>query len=407
LVIVRIRLLDPEMLGRRFQYAFLSFANRVEVRPDLGEAIFPSEDEYVSTVEAALDAIIRALSWPENAKKKSKCPDYEIDCDGTIKCTSLDRGPNLYQAGKKSDRRTLKAAGLTTCKYYTSKCDEGVAWVHAAVSYACMVLSRGGPLGGGARYDIPWLARATLFSKIRSVRGTSEARTKTIDIDTLGTVLLGGALSYLGRHRLGDSDIEFYVLPDYVSEAYRALREIAALDGITGNLAARVANTVKNLGAGFEQALALATATLASKHEARAQEMGVDVNEALASGKLYTIQSGQRVQVRAGVPLPNALLKAYTPETLKALDWFIDESLKARGDAKSHVKNAAVTCLNAMFLQAISSGVGELYIKDCMRVLAALLDQETLPKKTKEAARNLLRKLEWEAVRAIHRGSTL
>jgi len=396
---VEIRLLDPEMLGRRFQYAFLSFADNVDVRPDLNVAIFPSREEYILTVKRALEAILESLVWPATTRRKTRCPEYAITEAGYgIECTRLDRGPSLYQAGKKSDYRTLQAAGFNICKYINQKCEETVAWLHAAVSYALQVINNGGPLGGEPSYDIPWLARATLFTKIRSVRGATKAKDKTIDKDTLGTVLLGGALAYLGSHRVGEQQLEFYVLPEYVSKAYRALRQIAAADGITANLAARVARISSELSISFEQAIALVVAALAYKHVSMAESLGVSVDDVLASGKLYTIQSGRRAQVRAGTPLPNLLLKAYSEATINRLNWFVNEALRQRdSDAASAAKNAASTCVNSLFLQAITGASGELYLKDCMRDLLAVHEYEKTTRLLREAARSLLTALEEEA----------
>jgi len=420
-MVVRIRLLDPEMLGRRFQYAFLSFADleKVDVKPDIGEAVFLDEKEYVKTVKMVLDAIIETLSWPENAegnREKSKCLDHKINCHGAINCTSLDRGPNFYQAGGKSEKSMLKAAGLTKCKYYyydskKKECVESIGWVHAAVSYACKVIEKGGPLGGEAKYNVPRLAMASLFSvnKIRNIIDFANSDGKMINVDTLGTVLLGGALSYLGKYTLksGSDDkktLEFYIIPDYVSRSYRALRQITALGGVKENLARKAINTAENLGVGFEQALALVTASLVLKHVAEARRTGVDIDNVLASGKLYTIQPEKRPQVRAGVPLPNVLLKAYSPETLEVLDWFVSKALYAVGDIGSQVRSAAATCVNNLFLQAVSLGAGELYIKDCMRVLVVLLDEEELPSDVRRAAKTLLWRLEREAIRILSWG---
>ncbi|NPA96601.1 MAG: hypothetical protein GXO32_03245 [Crenarchaeota archaeon] len=393
------------MLGRRFQYAFLSFADNVDVRPDLNIASFESKEEFVKTVRLALETILASLMWPETTRKKSKCPPYRLSKIGyELECTRLDRGPNLYQAGKKSDYRTLQTAGLNVCKYINQKCQDTVAWIHAAVSYALLVLEKGGPIGGEPEYDILWLARATLFTMIRNVKGAVEAKDKKINIDTLGTVLLGGAISYLGSQKVSDQQLEFYVLPEYVSRAYRALRQIAAVGGITSNLAAKVADLTRNLSVSFEQAVALATAVFTIKYAHIATKLGISIGEALGSGKLYTIQTGNRAQVRAGVPLSNLLREAYRGHTLEKLDWFVGEALRQGDkDAASAAKNAASTCIHSLFLQALAGVSGELYLKDCMRDLLAVYEYDKSSRELKRAARSLLSSLESEATRIILR----
>ena len=411
---VRIRLLSPEMLGRRFQYAFLSFSDYAEVRPDLGEAVFPSPEEYVRTVWEALAAIVEGLSWPEPSKE-GKCPRPTVSAgEWSIDCSRLDRGPSLYQLGSKSDAAILQGAGLTACAYVTRACKATVAWTHAAVSYALEVIRRGGPIGGGASLEVPWLARASLFSRIRSVRGPSEAKGARIDADTLGTILLGGALSYLGSWRVDSgrqaSELEFYVLPDYPSRAYRVLRQIAASGGIRDNLAAKAVRLLRELSVSYEQALAVSVASQVYSHAAIARRAGVEVDEALAAGKLYTVQPGRRAQVRAGVPLTNVLLRVYSEETLRSLDIFVSQATRVRDrEAGNAARNAASECVNSLFMQALSGGSGDLYLRDCARALAALHGYDKAPPQLRRSAAILLGRLEWEATRIIRsrRGSSI
>ncbi|MCE4624523.1 MAG: hypothetical protein F7C35_01480 [Desulfurococcales archaeon] len=407
---VKIKLLDPEMLGRRFQYAFISFSERAYIRPSEGEVEFGSVDDFLDAVEEALKAILDGLTWPVSSNRRQKCSDLTVQVAGySIVCNRLDRGPRLYQLGSKSDFAIIRNAQLDLCKYVTQKCDKTVAWTHAAVSYALKVLEMEGPLNGPPEYEIPWLARATLFSKVRSVRGTVDAKGKLIDVDTLGTILLGGALSYLGSQRLDAggrgqaSEVEFYILPDYPSKEYRVLRQISAAEGITGNIAARTVRLLRELTVSFEQALALSIAVAVYRHAGIAQKAGVNIDAALSSGKLYSVQPGQRAQVRVGLPLTNVLLHSYERGTINSLEWFIDEALRQKDkEARNAAKNAASTCLNSLFLQAVSGASGDLYLRDCARDLVAVYNYDKAGNRLKEAARSLLGRLEWEAVRFLH-----
>ncbi len=400
---IEIKLLEPEMLGRRFQYAFLSFSDTVTLRPSLNSAIFTSARDYVESVEEVLKAITGSLAWPETTRRKGKCHTITLDRH-RIECTRLDKGPNLYQAGNKSDLKNLTSAGLDQCKYVTQKCDETVAWTHAAVSYAVRVIENEGPLNGPAAYDIPWLARATLFTKIRSIRGAAEAKEKRIDIDTLGTILLGGALSYLGTHSIADQRLEFYILPDYPSTAYKVLRQIAAIDGITGNLAAKIARLAGEISVSLEQALTFSTASLIHKHAAIAQKAGVDVDEALASGKLYMVQPGRRAQVRAGIPLTNIILHSYDEATIRALDWLVGEALRQRDrEGGRTAKNVASICMNNMFIQVLAGSSGDVHLRDCTRALATVYEYEKVTTSFREAAIALLLRLEREVLRMLSR----
>ncbi len=382
---VEIRLVGPETLGRRFQYAFLSMADTVEVYPARGVAVFPTVDDYVETVEKALQAVVRGLDWGPSSQGRQGCQGPSFSVGGlVIDCCRIDRGPSVYAMGKRIDVEVFRRAGLDKCYYsLTGGRRRGggptIGWAHAAISYALKVLGKGGPLGSKPEYDVPWLAKASLFGKTRSMAGAREAKAIQVDVDSLGTILLGGSLAYLGSHRVtgagGGETVEFYVIPDYVSDTYRVLREVSVYQGIRDNLASRLARLVSELQVGVEQALALSYGSLLVEQSQLVT--GIGAGRLLAAGKLYIVESGRRPQVRDGVPLTDILNRFYGDRLVKHAWWFAREALSARGDVGSYARRAASTCINMLFLQTMTSS--ELFLRDCARLLAGLLSLEPPP----------------------------
>ncbi len=370
---MRIKLMPKETFGRRMQYAFLSMApeDSTVVRYETDIVEFDDVESYVKTVELALEAILGFL-YDEGSQARCRLePVHGIDC------CKLDRGPTLYTSGI-SDSKILRDAGLDKCMYPAAKGGPRVAWTHAAVSYAVMVLERGEPLRGGD-YRAPNLAKASLFTNVRGVGVATESKEIRVDLDAMGTVLLGGAIAFLGSHRLGhDERLEFFLLPDSPTATYSVLRSIMA-GKTTGNLAGRVSRLIRDFNVGFEQALALITASLLYENEEKVSKLGV--GRLSASGRLYTVSPGQRRQkrqkpqrpmIRSGTPLSTLLYEAYEKDTISAFNWFTNAAEAASRSRRDRIdKGVVASCLNYLYLQAQSPcATGFMY--DCARILAEL-----------------------------------
>ncbi|MEB3787975.1 MAG: hypothetical protein GSR78_04375 [Desulfurococcales archaeon] len=387
--VFRLNLLPEEAFGRRLQYAFLSMAYegsadaRVRVYYDRGYADFDSVEGYVRVVREALSRIVSSLK----RENRSGCPVPPV---GGVDCCMLDRGPSLYTSGA-SDLKLLREAGFTRCPYITAKGEESVSWVHAAVSYALRVMEEG-PLGGRAEHGIPGLAKVTVFSSVRGSGVRREAKNIRVDLDALGTVLLGGALAYLGSHRMSESGgdrLEFLLVPDRPGFEYKVFRDIASADGLGGNLAARAAMLVSGLGVGVEQALSVSLAILLNKHRDMLRGVGVE-DRVVGSARLYTVSSGQRPMLRGGLPLSTVVYKAYSWSLLGRLAEAASYARRIRGGDKARAFSSALAeCMNDMFLQA-SAPCHTSFLADCARLLSQVSHDEGLPSEARERAAGLL-----------------
>ncbi len=390
--VLRLELLPEEAFGRRLQYAFLSVAytspydSRVRMYHDRGYADFNSKEEYVDVVREALSLIVKALRYDRRSSAGCSVPPV-----GGIDCCTLDRGPSLYTSGA-SDLKTLSKAGLTACPYITSQGKQSVSWVHAAVSYAVRVIENGGPIGGSGVYEIPSLAKVTVFSNVRGARVKKEAKTIKAGLDELGTVLLGGALSYLGSHRLsekGGERLEFLLVPDRPSYEFKVFRNIASTDGISGNLAARAAALVSELGVGVEQAFSLAVAILLGRHQELLRGLGSE-DRVVGSARLYTVSSGQRPMLRGGLPLSTIIYRTYSRELLNALNGTVWYARRVRG-GKAHeaLGSALRECISGLFLQA-SAPCHTGFLADCGRLLGQVAFDDEMPSEARSRASRLL-----------------
>ncbi|MEB2835839.1 MAG: hypothetical protein GSR80_001080 [Desulfurococcales archaeon] len=365
----KLELAPPETLGRRFQLALLSLdPGLYTLNATAGYAAFTSPDDYVELVEEALGAL-RALE----SESPRKCKPTQV---AGIDCCKLHRGPKLYTAGA-SDYTLLRSAGFTRCAYSTSTGKESIAWSHAAVSYAAMVLDSGGPLGGAAK-GLPWLAKSTVFGKVRVAGGGRQAGGRRsgsqVSLDTLGSVLLGGAIAFLWSQRVGRDNLEFYLVPDAVHRGYAALRELMVGRGLRDGVAYRAARLASELPVSIEVALALALAVELAEHYKPARELAAytEVEELERAATVVTVTPQQRPMVRSTIPLTSILYAAYDGTTLRevlALAW------ASRGAPRGleGLRDAVGGCINAMFLQAMHARDSD-HLSGCIRSLAALAD---------------------------------
>ncbi|BAN89823.1 hypothetical protein [Aeropyrum camini] len=385
---IRIPLLPESMLGRNLQYAFLSMADpaRTVVYYERGYAEI-YRDEFLEAVATSVEAIASSLAMH----------DRQVECrrlEG-IDCCNLHPGPKLYTSGT-SDSKILASAGLDECMARTRKGGETLGWTQAAISYAVKVLRRGGPLGGGG-YQLPMLAKATVFSKLRAPGTSLEAKRLTIDKDVLGSILLGGALAFLGRHNFssrGQDYAEVFLIPGSVSERYKILREILSLNGLRGNIAARASRIVSNTGASLELSFSLAMATLLHEAGEVARNLG---GMPASDARIYTVAAGRRPMVRSGLSISDLYYKAYSKTTVYMLYRLAVEKAGGRGEqAGSHI-NVARTCIETLFLQA-SEPCTTSFALDCARLLVGLANATTasspLPPSIREPAVKLATALE-------------
>ncbi|MEB3807082.1 MAG: hypothetical protein GSR73_06170 [Desulfurococcales archaeon] len=390
---VRVKLLPRSMLGRRFQYAFASLSiERVEVRYESDEMIFPDETSYVNTVKLALKNILDVYTQSNPLRDCKPSTAHGIDC------CRLRGGPKLYG----NDYNDIKRMGLGECPYITTKGKAKYTWTHLAVSYALKVIERKGPLRDPEEFGVPSLAKATLFSKIRGIGAKTETKEIKVDKDAIGTMLLGGSLSFLGSYnvsRRGRDQMEFYLLPDIPGRTYSTILQIASIQDFSNNLAALTTSLLKNLGVSMEAALTLAIAVLLYRNEELVS--GIEGGaESLVSGvKLYTVSpSGNRPQLRSGIPLSLALYKTYTKRSIQ----LVNGLAHSRSDI---VKSAARECIHDMFLQSVSPCNGS-FIVDCGRILAAVTQERDLNKEILGMASSLLKSLDREYSRILQECGT-
>ncbi len=374
-MIFRLPLAPPETLGRRFQYAFLSLEPEiVTLNLEAGYAEFASPSDYVDLVDKAVQRLSTLL-----------LPSRQKGCNGVtirgIDCCRLHRGPTLYLAGKKYGKARQGDAGLLAYLGFTScpapgKKGAGVAWNHAALSYADMVLSRGEPLGGSAP-DLPWLAKATLFSKARAAGGDVATRMSTLTLDTVGSVLLGGAISFAGSYRLAGKKrgelTEFYLIPDTVTSAYARLRDLMLSKGLTGNVIAQAIRIVNELPVSTEIAIALTLAVELATQYGSASQLSrarlTEVEELEKAALLVTVNPQQRPMVTAATPLTMILYFTYRDTTLRQLISLARQARQYSNEVEG-LDALAANCVNAAYMQA-SYPCGADHIAHCIRGLEA------------------------------------
>ncbi len=393
----KIRLLPPAYMGRRMQYALLSLSPIAETPDRLSHTLLSGEArlsnaELTTLVREAIRFIADSLNA---AQRNCRGPTLE-----GVDCCSISGGPTLYTSGA-NDRKILEKAGLVDC-HIVRKSERTIGWTHAAISYALKVL-QGRINDGEPRYDLPMLAKASLFSRSRGYTGTWETKNYKVTLHELGTTLLGGAIAYLGRQRISEGgdrggNIEFYILPDRPSQEYRALASLASAGSLGGNLAARAARLART-GVSLEAAVSLAFAVMARMYADRLSGL----NPALVAGsaRIYMVGTGQRPMIRGGLPISPAFHQTYANTTIRRL-------YNLATNARDSLKDAAVNCVNKLFLQAQAGPYGD-YIVDCARslegALSSLKDREATGDLAEEA-RRLLGDLHHEYFR-IARGWTV
>ncbi len=376
--------LAPEFaLGRRFQLALLSFAP-VDVVVEGDEAVLRDPGDYVAAVEAAARHVLERLRLGAR-RRNCRAGKLELKVLGEVDCCLYPPAPRLYTAGV-SDYKLLQAAlGVDS-------------WVCAALRYADEVASRGAPLGGSAR-DLPWLAKASVFTSVRGPGGgVGKSRAQGYTLDTLGSVLLGGAAGFLGSYRLGDSQAEFYLLPEAPSDAYRGLLDYLSLGGPgespSGNLAGLAVWLARRAPVSLDAAVGAALAAKLGEALGEAGALGY-ASQRIGVAKLYLVRSGgKRPMVTEGVPLTTAHLELLGGDAVRALVALAREASVA-GEEGSGALAAVATCVNAALLDAanpcLSGG-----LQACLRDLDSLAKAPGLARR-----RPQLVKAAWWAARAV------
>ncbi len=379
---ITIELAPEDSLGRRFQYAFLSYAlglistGGVVWDPLSETAEFSTPKVFVDAVNIARDAIVSFLRLN---KKPRGCESVNVP-EGIDDCCLIDSGPKSYAAGgvyegtvftkafSTGDNPPLCSVKVPTAKGVTTRSE----WVHAAISYATLVIQKGGPLRGGKEFELPWLAKATLFGKARETYSSSKKRVK-IDLDTLGTILLGGALSYLGRFRLGQEGVEFYIIPDSPNKEYATLRNVVAAGGLvqgpSSNIAGISAWVANNFAVSLEVAFSLALAVRifhANITTSALEQKGVEL-----SAKIYNIKPQRRPMVTGSVPLSLNIAKAYDLRTIVGLLSFARRILGNKEALQKGAASVVSNCLNALYLQSLSP-CWTSYLTECVRELDSI-----------------------------------
>ncbi|GAB6148793.1 hypothetical protein [Stetteria hydrogenophila] len=370
-MIFKLPLAPAETLGRRFQYALLSLGDpgRVTVDEASGYAVFQSPDDYVEIVNNAL-GLISSLTVARRVK--GECTDTVRG----INCCLLHSGPTLYRIGS-GDARLLASAGFTACPYTTSAGKKTVAWNHAAVSYADAVLSRGAPLGGQAR-DLPWLAKATIFGKVRTTGGGSDWKKRRAEatLDTLGSILLGGAVSFLWRGRIGDSTLEAYLTPDSVNTEFGRLRDVMLFKGLQDSTVARAARLVNTYPVSFEVAVSIALAEDLVDNLGSAEQLAYGEAASLErAASLVMVEAQMRPMVRSSTPLSTVVYYTFgrNGRTVKSVMRLASTATRYANKVNG-LRDAVGGCLAAIYLQAASLGAAD-HLSHCLRNLRSAADQ--------------------------------
>jgi len=365
---VRVELAPPSMLGRYLQYGFVSIlAERGALT-----AFEPGGGYFEASISDYVDAVARARALIVESLMRSRpvrgCTS-ESSIEG-VDCCRLDSGPHLYTVGSESDQRLLQRLFQGPCRAAV-RGKPRVTWVYAALNYAAMVEERGGPLcGEGCRSEPPpFLAKSSVFSVERRASGQGgESKHVKLSIDAIGTILLGGAIEYLGAIRTGDRSLEVFLTPVAPSPAFMALRGVAAYGGVERSLAAKLAGLVRELGVSLEEALLYAYALQLGEAGKQVEALqGVEL-----SARLQLVStSGRRPLVAEGVPLSSALARSFSPRTLARI-----AALPRTGgsdEARRALSKAVETCIHALAMEAQYPCMG--FVSDCARTLAMVLEQ--------------------------------
>ncbi|MCE4604210.1 MAG: hypothetical protein F7B20_04500 [Aeropyrum sp.] len=395
---IRLKLLPKEFFGRLFQYAFASVALSVG-----GTAVYFERDEIAIERWTFTETVNRALSIAKYALERRG-----VECEEEpfgIRCCSLDRGPQLYTVGARGDMAVLAQAasdyGLNSCKYISRSGAEVVTWTHFAISYGLKVLEEDGPLGGGA-YSLPWLAKASLFSNIRTMGRMGKSKDVTLDIDSLGAMMLGGLLAYQGSHRVGSAGrgaLEFYLLPQSPDKVYSTLLDLVIVENnVSSGFVARSVALANDTGASLEQALLLYfNLTL---HQRGERARGLTGQGLTSNARIYTVSPGRRPQIRSGMPLSTSLIETFSGSTLSSLHRLWRASRESRdGGRYSSVVN---TCLTNMYLQTLSP-CSPSFAYDCARVASSIVMDDSAGESLRDAARRLVASISSDVQASLQR----
>ena len=387
-------LAPPYTLGRFFQYAAVSSMVKA-----IGSAEVVVDDDYNVVrirsplalrrmAEALVDAVSRDFVRENTLRGRGECRGASLavpDVDAVFDCCSLEGGPRLYSFGKKRDADIILGAGLDECHTIDDRGRKRVTWVGGALSYAKKVLERGGLLGGEAS-DLPTMAKATLFSRYKVAGGYANAERIPVSVDTLGTVLVGGVLSFLGR----PGGVEYYLIPSTV---------VAGFPVVAGIL--RSARTwrpyllVRELPVGLEDALSLELSYKVASRE---------VSLAIASGvvsrsRVLAVSSGRRPVVLGSIPLTLLPARVFGAGTLGGLLYLAQ--LSASQKQVEGLKDVAAQCLRAAILFSSHPCTDESLIA-CIRELSRLYSSSTkLPRTIRNTAGKLVSWLAGDMDRAL------
>jgi len=393
----KLPLAPPNTLGRRFQYAFLSLdPGKARLYPSAGYVEFGSTSDYVELVRRTVQRIARLIRAQGRRGSRASCRVISVT-DVSIDCCSLDRGPRLYRAGSRGDYGLLRqlvsaitsassrgdygllrSVDLNLCTR-PGKRGEAIAWVHAAISYAVKVLQNNGPLGGKIS-DLPWLAKATLFSKARLAGpGTQPGlRTAGLTLDSLGTVLLGGAIAYAGAETIGErrETLEFYIIPDTVAEVYITLRDLMIGTGVLDSTLIRAARLAKTFPVSLEAAASLVLAVSIAERYGSLEQLSsaqlAEVEQLDKSALVVTVTPQQRPLVRSAVPLTTALYFQYNSRTLRLM-LKVAQQLAQQVMADRELSGAADVvgvCINTLLLHVYSQDAS--HLAHCIRGLESI-----------------------------------
>lgn len=400
---VVIKLAPIETLGRKMQYAFLSYALHKHIRVEanyLANEVRIDEDDFQDLVKEVRDVILKVI-----LKKEEEV--VTVMGGGDICSFKFDEGPILYSAGMQ-DKNILSKLGLTMCQPAGTanegeegkgkKKKESISWTRAALSYANMVINNSRTVEGNEEVPLIQLATVTLFSE-KNVRTPINFKKKrdvdiTVNFDGLGVLLLGGLLSYLGRYSLqlsqrqkrseeGEKEsqeyYEFLLLPDSPNKAFINLRNFAITTS-NNNIAYIVQWLVTNLsGISFEVALSIAIATKLA-NEAKTADF-LESEGSIFSSKLYLVlpqvlplksreKTYSRPMLLEATPLDLTIAKTYSNDTIKYINEIAKKVVSSpkQDYDKQQAISAVSDCINYMSLQTMSPCNSE-FLAMCLREL--------------------------------------
>ena len=387
-----VRLAPPYTLGRALQYAAFS-----SVIPVGGTSDVVVDEDYEvvrvrrpvvfqrlaeAVVEVALQYFARRA--PSGGCEGATLPFPSLGVE--IDCCRLDTGPRLYSFGKKRDADVLLRAGLDDCYTIGEKGAKRVTWTGGAMSYARRLLERGGPLGGRAE-DLPTLAKATLFSRYKTPTGYVNAEKIPVDLDTLGTVLLGGVLAFLGRQ----GATEYYLLPSAPVGGYRLIADLLRIA-----TSPRPYLIARELPVGLEAALSLELSYRILNGEARIDLAG----SVISRSRVLVVDAGRRPLVLGSIPLTLLPARVFGASSLDRLLQLAVQSLRA-GNGSTGLRDAAAGCLRAAVAFS-SNPCGDETLLACIRDLARLYSgSDRLPAQARRLVRGLVPSLSRDMDRAL------